>query len=352
MTICTGFAAREAHAPLAPFTFERRSLRPDDVAISIDYCGVCHTDAHYVHNDWNSTHFPCVPGHEIVGRVTGVGTAARKFQVGERVAVGSMVDSCRQCEPCREGQEQMCVQGLTPTYNGRDRQTGAITYGGYSSQIVVREDFVLRVPASLDPKRAAPLLCAGITMWNPLRRHGVARNSKVAIVGLGGLGHLGVKLAAALGARATVITTSPGKVDDARALGAHEVLLSTEPQAMKQAAGSFDLILDTVPRRHDVNPYLMLLGRGGVLALVGALELLDPVHGALLMLNNRSIAGSLMGGLRDTQELLDFCAQNAVLPDCELIGIEDVDTAFKRMQENDVRYRFVIDMASLGEAER
>jgi len=347
MTPFTAYCACEAHGPLVPKLFERRALRPDDVCIAIAYCGVCHSDAHQVHNDWNNTVYPCVPGHEIVGHVTAVGPEVTRYKVGDRVAVGCLVDSCQQCEPCSQGQEQHCQQGPTPTYNGRDRVTGETTYGGYCDHIVVREKFVLRVPDALELESASPLLCAGITVWTPMREHGVGRGSKVAVVGLGGLGHLGVKLAVALGAEVTVITTSAAKADDARSLGAHRVLLSTDQKAMMAAANGFDFILDTIPTRHNVNPYLMLLGRRGALVVVGAIELLEPVHGGLLIRNNRTLAGSLIGGLAATQELLDFCAEHEVLPRCELIDIRDINTAFARMQANDVKYRFVIDMATL-----
>jgi uncharacterized zinc-type alcohol dehydrogenase-like protein len=347
MSSCTGFGAREAHGELGPMHFERRALRPDDVCISIAYCGVCHSDAHQVHNDWNNTVFPCVPGHEIVGYVTATGSAVTRFGIGDAVAVGCMVDSCQHCAACEAGHEQQCAEGATLTYNGRDRHTGDITYGGYSDHIVVRDRFVLRLPAGLDPKHAAPLLCAGITVWTPMRQHGVRAGSRVAVVGLGGLGHMAVKLAAAMGAEVTVITTSPGKGDDARSLGANHVLLSTDGNAMKAAVNAFDFILDTIPKRHDVNPYLNLLGRAGVLVVVGAVELLEPVHGGLLMRNNRSLSGSAIGGVRATQELLDFCAGHKVVPQCELIDIAEINRAYDRMQANDVKYRFVIDMASI-----
>ena len=347
MTTCLGFAAHEAHSALAPFRFERRALRDDDVAIDIAYCGVCHSDAHQVHNDWTNTVYPIVPGHEIVGHVTAVGSNVSRFKVGDRVAVGCQVDSCLQCAPCAEHQEQLCTHGPTPTYNGKDRQTGEITYGGYSEHIVVREQFVLRMPVNLDPRFAAPLLCAGITVWNPMRRYGVGKGSKVAVVGLGGLGHMAVKLAAALGAEVTVITTSPGKADDARTLGANHVLLSNDSAAMQAAANAFEFIIDTIPSRHNVNPYLMLLGREGVLVLVGAIEPLEPIHGGLLIRNNRTLAGSLIGGIHAIQELLDFCAEHQVLPSCEMIDIKDINTAFDRLQSNDVKYRFVIDMTTL-----
>ncbi|MDA8483429.1 NAD(P)-dependent alcohol dehydrogenase [Pseudomonas resinovorans] len=350
MTNCLCYGAHEARADLTPLRIERRALRDDDVAIDIAYCGVCHTDVHFAHNDWGSTVFPCVPGHEIVGHVTAVGRAVSRYKVGDRVAVGCLVDSCQQCAACEAGEEPHCQHGTTPTYNGRDRVSGANTHGGYSQHIVVREKFVLRVPQHLDLRFTGPLLCAGITVWSPLREHNVGEGTRLAVVGLGGLGHMAVKLAVALGAEVTVVTTSPGKADDARALGAHHVLLSTDPQAMAGAVNAFDLILDTIPRKHNVNPYLMLLGRHGKLVLVGALEPLEPIHGALLARNNRSISGSLIGGLAQTQELLDFCAERQVLPQCEMIDIQDINTAFERMERNDVKYRFVIDMASLNDA--
>lgn len=350
MTTCIGYGVHEANAPLQPLQFERRELRDDDVAIDIEYCGVCHSDMHYVHNDWKSTRFPLVPGHEIVGRVTAVGPAVRHYRAGDLVAVGCLVDSCQHCAACEAHQEPHCTQGMTTTYNGLDRISGEVTRGGYSQHIVVRESFVLRVPQDLDPRFTGPLLCAGITVWTPLREHGVKAGTQLAVVGLGGLGHMAVKLGVALGAEVTVITTSPGKADDARALGAHHVLLSGDPEAMKGGASRFDLILDTIPRTHNVNPYLMLLARQGTLVLVGALEPLEPIHGALLAINNRSIAGSLIGGLEQTQELLDFCAEHQVLPSCEMIDIQDINQAFTRMEKNDVKYRFVIDMTSLKEA--
>ncbi|MBN3755614.1 NAD(P)-dependent alcohol dehydrogenase [Paraburkholderia sp. Tr-20389] len=351
MTRYKAFCACEAHAELTPTRIERRNLRADDVAIAIDYCGICHSDAHTVNNDWGSTVYPCVPGHEIVGHVAAIGSDVTRYKVGDRVAVGCLVDSCQDCPSCDSGNEQNCTKGPTATYNGKDRHTGETTLGGYSEHIVVREKFVLRVPAALDMKYAGPLLCAGITVWTPLRRHGVGKGSKVAVVGLGGLGHMAVKLAVALGAEVTVITTSAGKADDARALGAADVLLSKEPKAMQGSANRFDFILDTIPTKHNVNPYLTLLGRNGVLVLVGALEPLEAIHGALLVLNNRSISGSLIGGLPATQELLDFCAEHNVLPTCEMVDVRDINSAFKRMQANDVKYRFVIDMASLRNVE-
>ena len=347
MRTFTAYCACEAHGTLLPKQFERRELRADDVAIDIAYCGVCHSDVHQVNNDWNNTVYPCVPGHEIVGHVTAVGPAVTRYKPGDRVAVGCMVDSCGECEACRQGQEQHCTQGLTATYNGKDRVTGENTLGGYADRIVVREKFVLRVPESLDFRHVAPLLCAGITVWTPMREHGVGPGTRVAVVGLGGLGHMGVKLAVALGAQVTVITSSASKTDDALALGAHQVLLSTDQKSMMAALNGFDFILDTIPTRHNVNPYLMLLARHGALVVVGAIDLLEPVHGGLLIRNNRKLAGSLIGGLPATQDLLDFCAVHQVLPDCELIAMSDINTAYARMQANDVKYRFVVDMASM-----
>lgn len=350
MSKAIGYGAASATSALAPMTFERRALRADDVAIAIAYCGICHSDAHQAHNDWGNTVYPCVPGHEIVGHVTAVGSAVSRLKVGDRVAVGCLVDSCLECAPCQEGDELSCLSGATPTYNGKDRHTGAITYGGYSDHIVVRDHFVCRLPEALDIRAAAPLLCAGITCWTPLKRWRVGQGTRVGVVGLGGLGHMGVKLAAALGAEVTMITTSPGKGEDARKLGARHVLLSTDQQAMAAATGSFDFILNTIPVGHDVNPYLMLLGRAGVMVIVGALEPLGAVHAGLLVRNSRALAGSAIGGLPDTQELLDFCAEHGILPECETIDIADVNTAYGRMARNDVKYRFVIDMATLQNA--
>lgn len=347
MSHSTAYGAAEAHVHLEPMTIERRALRPDDVAIDIAYCGVCHTDAHVVNNDWGTSVFPCVPGHEIVGHVTAVGPEVERFRIGDRVAVGTMVDSCQHCVRCDNGDESSCVEGATATYNGKDRHTGENTLGGYADNIIVREKFVLRVPETLDLAQAAPLLCAGVTVWTPLQQNGIGSHSKVAVVGLGGLGHMAVKLAVALGAEVTVITTSPGKAEDAKALGATKVVISTDAATMNGAASYFDLIIDTIPTRHNVNPYLMLLGYRGTLAIIGSLDPLEPIVGALLMRNNRSITGSLMGGLPATQALLDFCAEHQVLPVCEMIDIQGINDAFQRMQENDVRYRFVIDMASL-----
>lgn len=349
MTAAIGFGVTDATSSLTPMRFERRALRDNDVAIAIAYCGVCHSDAHQAHNDWKNTLYPCVPGHEIVGHVTAIGSAVTKFKIGEAVAVGCLVDSCMQCAACTEGAEQQCEKGSTPTYNGKDRHTGEVTLGGYSDHIVVRDHFVCRLPEKLDIRLAAPLLCAGITCWTPLREWNVGKGKKIAVVGLGGLGHMGVKLAAALGAEVTMITTSPSKGEDARKLGASHVLISSDQKAMQAAMKSFDFILNTIPVKHSLNPYLALLGRKGVMVIVGAIEPLEPMHGGLLLQNSRVIAGSAIGGLPATQELLDFCAEHNILPECEMVDIRDINKAWDRMQHNDVKYRFVIDMATLKE---
>jgi len=351
MTACLGYGALSADAELAPIRFERRALRADDVSIRIAYCGICHSDLHQVRNDWRNTAYPCIPGHEIVGHVAAVGRNVTQFKPGDVVAVGCLVDSCQVCESCADREEQHCLKGATFTYNAKDRQTGELTYGGYSDHVVVRDRFVLRVPPSLDLRHVAPLLCAGITTWSPLRRWGVGKGTHVAVVGLGGLGHMAVKLAAALGAEVTMITTSPAKAADARALGAQHVLLSTDAAAMKSAGSRFDFILDTIPSSHDVNPHLALLGRRGVLVLVGAIEPLAPVHGGQLIRNNRALAGSAIGGIAETQEMLDFCGEHGILPNCEMIAMRDVNEAYRRLLANDVKYRFVIDMSTLAAAD-
>lgn len=330
--------------PLKPMEIERRALRHDDVAIRITHCGICHSDLHMAHNDWGMSLYPMVPGHEIVGIVTGVGPDVSKYQVGDRVAVGCLVDSDQTCEHCKAGHEQFCATGATLTYSGIDRRDGSLTQGGYSDHIIVRQEFVLKLPDSLDIGRAAPLLCAGITTYSPLRKYGVGPGKKVGVAGLGGLGHMGVKFAHALGADVTMITTSPSKGDDARALGADEVLISTDPQAMAAATGTLDFILDTIPVGHDVNPYLNLLAPNGTMVLVGAIEPLPPVHGGLLAMRNRTLAGSLIGGLPETQEMLDFCGEHGIHPEIETIRIDEVNGAYDRLVRGDVRYRFVIDI--------
>lgn len=344
-----GYAAKTADARLAPFTFERRALRPNDVAMEILYCGVCHSDLHQARNDWGFSRYPIVPGHEIVGRVTAVGPEVTRYKVGDAVAVGCMVDSCQQCDQCRKGEEQLCRESNTQTYNGLDRITREPTLGGYAKHLVVREEFVLRVPAGLDLAKAAPLLCAGITTYSPLRTWNVGPGSRVAVVGLGGLGHMAVKLAAGMGADVTVLSRTADKLADALELGADALLVSTDAKAMSAAKSSFDLIIDTIPVRHDVSPYMMLLDVDATLVIVGQVGPIDEQSTFPMILGRRRLAGSPIGGIAQTQEMLDFCAKKNILPDCEMIRMDEINEAFERMERSDVRYRFVIDMASLKE---
>ncbi|MBL0405659.1 NAD(P)-dependent alcohol dehydrogenase [Microvirga aerilata] len=343
-----GYAAPSAGARLQPYSFERRELRPNDVAMEILYSGVCHSDLHWARNDWGWSNYPVVPGHEIVGRVIEVGPEVTRYKVGDYVAVGCMVDSCQHCDQCRGGEEQLCRAGNTGTYGGFDRITQEMTHGGYSKHIVVRQEFVLRVPDGLDLSRAAPLLCAGITTYSPLRTWNVGPGSRVGVIGLGGLGHMAVKLAAGLGAQVTVMSRTPDKQADALALGAEQLLVSTDPEAMAEAANGFDLIIDTVPSKHDLNPYLPLLDVDGTLVIVGQVGPLDEMSSVPLLLGRRRVAGSPIGGIRETQELLDFCARKNILPETETIRMDEINEAFERMERSDVRYRFVIDMASLA----
>ena len=342
-----GYAAQRADAPLAPFAFDRRALRPNDVALEILYSGVCHSDLHQARNDWGWTTYPIVPGHEIVGRVIEVGAEVTGFRVGDAVAVGCMVDSCQSCDQCLQGEEQLCREGNTGTYNSPDRLTGELTRGGYSKHLVVREEFVLRVPAGLDLSRTAPLLCAGITTYSPLRTWGIGPGSRVGVIGLGGLGHMAVKLAVGLGADVTVMSRSIDKAADALSLGADRLLVSTDEAAMTEAQSTFDLIIDTVPVSHALDPYLPLLDVDGTLVIVGQIGPMEPTNTVPLLLGRRRIAGSPIGGIPETQEMLDFCAKKGILPDCELIRMDQINDAFDRMARADVRYRFVIDMASL-----
>jgi uncharacterized zinc-type alcohol dehydrogenase-like protein len=346
----SGFAATDASLPLARFEFNRRELRGNDVAIEILYCGVCHSDLHQARNDWGFSTYPIVPGHEIVGRVIGVGAEVTRHKAGDKVAVGCIVDSCGHCDQCLKREEQLCREIVTQTYNGRDRITGDPTFGGYSKNIVVREEFVLSLPDGLDMARAAPLLCAGITTYSPLRTWNAGPGSRVGVIGLGGLGHMAVKLAAGLGADVTVISRSAGKTDDALALGADRVLISTDEAAMAAAASSFDLIIDTIPVRHDLAPYVPLLDIDATLVIVGQLGMIEEQNTIPLLIGRRRISGSPIGGIAETQEMLDFCARENILPDCEMIAMQDINEAFERMERADVRYRFVIDMATLGAA--
>jgi len=342
-----GFAAYDTETPLAPFEFERRGLRANDVAMEILYCGVCHSDLHTARNDWGWSYYPIVPGHEIVGRVTQVGASVSKFKVGDSVAVGCMVDSCQECDQCKKGEEQLCREGMTGTYAGYDRVTKEPTQGGYSKHLVVREEFCLSVSDQLDLAKAAPLLCAGITTWSPLKTWNVGEGSRVGVIGLGGLGHMAVKLAVGLGADVTVISRTKDKEADALALGANRLLASSDNDAMSQAANHFDLIIDTVPVKHDLMPYLALLDVDATLVLVGQVGPLEELSTVPLLMGRRRVAGSPIGGIKETQEMLDFCAEHNILPDCEMIRMDEINEAFERMEKADVRYRFVIDMASL-----
>ncbi|WP_369790169.1 NAD(P)-dependent alcohol dehydrogenase [Rouxiella sp. WC2420] len=342
-----GYAALKAGEKLAPFTFERRELRDNDVAMEVLYCGVCHSDLHQARNDWGVGMFPMVPGHEIVGKVTAVGHGVKNTKVGDVVAVGCMVDSCQECDQCRHGEEQYCREGMTPTYAGQDRLTQEITQGGYSKHLIAREEFILRVPDTLDYSRVAPLLCAGITTYSPLRTWGIGPESRVAVVGLGGLGHMAVKLAEGLGARVTVIGRSAAKAKDAKELGADDYLVSTDAAAMKKAQNCFDFIIDTIPVQHDVSPYMPLLDIDGTMVMVGQIGPIDEQPTMPMVFGRRRLAGSLIGGIAETQELLDFCGRKNILPECEVINIDEINEAFERMEKSDVRYRFVIDMASL-----
>jgi uncharacterized zinc-type alcohol dehydrogenase-like protein len=345
----SAYAAHSADAPLAPFSFQRRQPGPTDVHIEILFCGVCHSDLHTARSEWPGTVYPVVPGHEIVGRVVSVGGEVKKFKAGDLAAVGCLVDSCRDCASCADNLEQYCEKGMVLTYNSPDAHIpGAMTYGGYSTQIVVDEHFVLRVPASLDPAGAAPLLCAGITTYSPLRHWQAGPGKKVGIVGLGGLGHMGVKLAHAMGAQTVLFTTSPSKAADARRLGADDVVVSKDADQMAQHVGSFDFILNTVAAPHDLDAFIVLLKRDATMCLVGAPATPHPSPAVFnLVFKRRSLAGSLIGGLAETQEMLDFCAKHDIVSDIELIRMDQINVAYDRMLRSDVRYRFVIDMASL-----
>jgi alcohol dehydrogenase (NADP+) len=341
------FGTEATTAPLQQLNIQRRKAKEHDVEIEILYCGVCHSDLHTVRNEWHGTIYPCVPGHEIVGKVVGVGGHVSKFKVGDLAAVGCMVDSCRECDYCKDGLEQYCENGNTGTYNSPDIHIGGYTFGGYSESIVVDETFVLRVPENLDPAATAPLLCAGITTYSPLKHWNVGPGKKVGIVGIGGLGHMGVKLAKAMGAEVVVFTTSPSKFEDARRLGADDVVLSKDPEQMQRYAGKLHFVLDAVSAQHDINAYLALLRVDGSLALVGAPENPLPVAAFSLIPSRRSFAGSMIGGIAETQEMLDFCGQHNIVSDIEMINIQQINEAYERLLKGDVKYRFVIDMVSL-----
>lgn len=341
------FGTVAPEASLKPLDIQRRLVTAKDIEIEILYCGVCHSDLHFARNDWGMTQYPVVPGHEIVGRVTQTGAGVSKYKAGDLVAVGCLVDSCRTCNNCKNDLEQYCPEWVG-TYGGFDKHLQTNTHGGYSESIVVDEEFVLRVPENLDQAGVAPVLCAGITTWSPLKHWNVGKDSKVAVVGLGGLGHMAIKLANALGAHVTLFSRSPGKTEDARALGAHEVIISTEEEQMQKAMGRFDVIIDTVPYAHDLNPYVNTLSTDGALVVVGYLGPLDPMLMTVPMIMGRkSVAGSLIGGIAETQELLDFCGEHNITSDVEVINMQDINEAYERMLKSDVHYRFVIDMKSM-----
>ena len=348
-TVTNAFGGADAVSPLGPLSILRRDVGPSDVQIEILFCGVCHSDLHTVRSEWPGTVYPCVPGHEIVGRVTAVGSSVSRFAVGQLAAVGCLVDSCQHCGSCDEGLEQYCETGMTMTYNSPDAHLpGQMTYGGYSTSITVTERFVLRVPEGLDLAATAPLLCAGITTYSPLRHWGAGPGRKVGIVGLGGLGHMGVKLSHAMGAHTVLFTSSPGKVADGTRLGADEVVVSRDPDAIGKHAGSFDLIINTVAAPHNLDVYTTSLKRDGTLVLVGAPAEPHPSPSVMVLIfGRRRIAGSLIGGLPETQEMLDFCGKHGITSDIEIIRMQDIDAAYDRMLRSDVKYRFVIDMASL-----
>ena len=345
----SGYAAAEAQARLGPFKFQRRDALAHDVVLELLYCGICHSDLHYVNNDWGFTRYPVVPGHEIVGRVVAVGKAVGKFKPGDLAAIGCLVDSCRKCAPCQAGEEQFCVEHPTATYNSVERGSSLPLFGGYSNNYVVDQRFALTVSPKLDPAATAPLLCAGITTYSPLRHWKVGPGQRVGVVGLGGLGHVAIKLAHAMGAHTVAFTTSPSKLEDARRLGAHEVVLSTDANQMQLQTGSFDFILDTVSAPHDVNGLVALLKRDCTLAMIGMPAEPFAVSAMSLAFGRRSIASSMIGGLRETQEMLDFCAAHNIVADIERIAIQQINEAYLRLQRNDVKYRFVIDLASLRE---
>ena len=347
MSIAKAYAAQDKTSPLAPWQFERRNPGPHDVEIDIHFCGVCHSDLHQVRDEWGGSIYPMVPGHEIVGKVAAVGTAVTKFKVGDIAAVGVMVDSCRTCMNCEKQMEQYCVEGMTGTYNGYERDKKTMTQGGYSSAIVTDERWVYHVSDKLDMAATAPLLCAGITTYSPLRFAGVTKGMKVGIIGLGGLGHMGVKFAVSFGAEVTLISTSPSKQKDAERLGAHHFLLSTDQEAMKKFQGYFDVLLDCVSANHDYAMYLNLLDLEGKLLSVGLPSENPEVSPFALITNRRSITGSMIGGTAETQEMLDYCAAHNIVSDVEVIPVQKVNDAYERMLKNDVRYRFVLDMKTL-----
>lgn len=342
-----GYAAHDSEKPLEPYHFERRALRDEDVSIEILYCGVCHSDLHTAENDWGWTQYPVVPGHEIVGRVLEVGSGVTKYKVGDNVAVGCMVDSCLSCDQCHHGEEQFCREGMVGTYSGQDRISGELTQGGYSKHIVVREEFVLSVPEGLDLAKCAPILCAGITTYSPLRTWNVGPGSRVGVIGLGGLGHMAIKIAAAMGAHVTAISRSDKKKQQVLSYGAKDLLVSSDEAAMQAHANQFDVIINTIPVKHDFTPYIPLLDIDGTQVLVGQVGELEETNSVPLLMGRRRVAGSLIGGIAQTQEILDFCALHNILPEVEMIKMEEINDAFDKLKQGDMASRFVIDMSSL-----
>jgi uncharacterized zinc-type alcohol dehydrogenase-like protein len=347
MIATKGFAVQDAKSDLALWNFERREVGPHDVQFDILFCGVCHSDLHQIKDDWGGGIFPMVPGHEIVGKVIKIGSHVKKFKVGDLAGTGCLVDSCRTCDNCKEGLEQFCLNGFSGTYNGMEQDHKTPTYGGYSNTIVVHEDFVLHISDKLDLAATAPLLCAGITTYSPLKFLGVGKGHKLAVLGLGGLGHMAVKFGVAFGAEVTVLSTSPEKEADAKKLGAHKFVVTTDPEQLKSVTGYFDFILDTVSAPHDLNLYISLLKTKGTHVCIGVPPTPYELQAFVLIMGRKSIVGSLIGGLPETQEMLDFCAQNGIVSDIELIDIKNINEAFDRMVKGDVRYRFVIDIATL-----
>ncbi|MCW3168646.1 NAD(P)-dependent alcohol dehydrogenase [Chryseobacterium sp. 09-1422] len=342
------YGTESKEADLKEMNIERREATPKDVEIEILFCGVCHSDLHTARNDWGGTKYPAVPGHEIVGRITKIGSEVSKFKVGDLAGVGCIVDSCGTCESCKQDLEQYCQTGFVGTYNGKDEHLGGHTFGGYSQKVVVDADHVLKIPENLDLAAVAPLLCAGITTWSPLRHWNVGPNSKVAVVGLGGLGHMAIKLAKGLGAEVTLFSRTPGKTEDAKQLGADHVVISTDDSQMKSVAGKFDVIIDTVPYDHDINPYISTLNINGTHVLVGYLGgLEDIINTVPMIMGRKSVAGSVIGGIAETQEMLDFCGEHNIVSEIEIIKMQEINEAYERMLKSDVRYRFVIDMQSL-----
>jgi uncharacterized zinc-type alcohol dehydrogenase-like protein len=341
------YGTESKSADLEQMVIERRDILENDIEIDILYCGVCHSDIHAAKNDWGNSKFPLVPGHEIIGKVMQVGDNVKNYKSGDLVGVGCMVDSCLECSACKEDLEQFCEEGMVATYNGKNKHTGKRTFGGYSTSIVVREEFVLSIPENLDIEAVAPLLCAGITTFSPLNHWKIKKGDRVGIIGLGGLGHMGIKFAHAMGAETYMITTSPEKADDAKMLGADAVLISKDDEDMKKHKNSFDFLLNTVPVKHDINPYLNLLKRDATMVMVGAIEPLEPMNGGNLIMGRKRVAGSLIGGIKETQEMLDFCGKHNIVSEIEMIDMKDINKAFERVQDSDVKYRFVIDMKSL-----